>query len=334
MRCSGRWMPGVSMNTIWPPVAVAHADDAGARRLRLVRDDRDLLADEPVQQRRLAGVRPADERDEAGLHDGRPSLWPPAPGARRTGVAAARAASTPARGARAGARRRAPPRRGRRSSSTSPDRRHAAEARQEVAADGLEALALRSRRRAARRASRCRPCPDTTNRPWPSSTIGSVSTSYSSRISPTISSSRSSRVTRPAVPPYSSTTMAICHCWRWNSRSRSDTRLVSGTTYAGRTSVETGRSGRLGLGQPHQVLDEHEPERCCRASRRRPGCASTPARGRTPAAPPSVASARIATMSGRGVITSRTSVSPKSTIDWSSCRSSRSMRPSCSPASR
>ena len=39
-------------------------------------------------------------------------------------------------------------------------------------------------------------------------------------------------------------------------------------------------------------------------------------------------------MSGRGVMTSRTSVSPKSTIDSSSRRSSRSMRPSCSPASR
>jgi hypothetical protein len=46
--------------------------------------------------------------------------------------------------------------------------------------------------------------------PSPSSTTGSVSTSYSSRISPTISSSRSSSVTRPAVPPYSSTTIASC----------------------------------------------------------------------------------------------------------------------------
>ena len=48
----------------------------------------------------------------------------------------------------------------------------------------------------------------------------------------------------------------------------------------------------------------------------------------------SVASARTATMSGRGVMTSRTSVSPKSTIDSISRRSSRSIRPSCSPASR
>ena len=45
----------------------------------------------------------------------------------------------------------------------------------------------------------------------------------------------------------------------------------------------------------------------------------------------SVASARIATMSGRGVITSRTSVSPKSTIDCSSRRSSPSIRPGPRP---
>jgi hypothetical protein len=45
--------------------------------------------------------------------------------------------------------------------------------------------------------------------PFPSSTTGSASTSYSSRISPTISSRRSSSVTSPAVPPYSSTTMAL-----------------------------------------------------------------------------------------------------------------------------
>ena len=38
----------------------------GARRLHLVGDDRDLRADQPVDQRRLAGVRRADQRDEAG----------------------------------------------------------------------------------------------------------------------------------------------------------------------------------------------------------------------------------------------------------------------------
>ena len=35
-------------------------------------------------------------------------------------------------------------------------------------------------------------------------------------------------VTRPAVPPYSSTTIAICTCWRWNSFSSSGTRLRLG----------------------------------------------------------------------------------------------------------
>ena len=38
----------------------------GARRLHLVGDDRDLRADQLVDQRRLAGVRRADQRDEAG----------------------------------------------------------------------------------------------------------------------------------------------------------------------------------------------------------------------------------------------------------------------------
>ena len=42
---------------------VFDAEDAGPRRLRLVRDDGHLAADQRVQQRRLAGVGPADERD-------------------------------------------------------------------------------------------------------------------------------------------------------------------------------------------------------------------------------------------------------------------------------
>ena len=49
---------------------------------------------------------------------------------------------------------------------------------------------------------------------------------------------------------------------------------------------------------------------------------------------PMVASSRIATMSGLGVMTSRTSVSPKSTMLCRSRRSSPSMRPSCSAVSR
>ena len=58
------------------------------------------------------------------------------------------------------------------------------------------------------------------------------STSYSSVISPTISSSRSSIVTRPAVPPYSSTTIAMWNFSVCISRSSSATRFDSGTKCA------------------------------------------------------------------------------------------------------
>ena len=36
-----------------------------ARRLRLARGDADLLADQMIQQRRLTGIRAADDRDTA-----------------------------------------------------------------------------------------------------------------------------------------------------------------------------------------------------------------------------------------------------------------------------
>ena len=42
-----------------------HAAHGRARRLGLTRDDRHLFADERVDQRRLAGVRRSDQRDEA-----------------------------------------------------------------------------------------------------------------------------------------------------------------------------------------------------------------------------------------------------------------------------
>lgn len=53
--------------------------------------------------------------------------------------------------------------------------------------------------------------------------------SYSSLISPTISSRMSSMVTMPEVPPYSSTTIARCTFFCWNSSMRSLIRLFSGT---------------------------------------------------------------------------------------------------------
>src|SRR5262249_3302820 len=57
--------------------------------------------------------------------------------------------------------------------------------------------------------------------------------SYSSALSPTSSSSRSSSATSPAVPPYSSTTMAMCSFLAWNSCSSASARLDSGTKYGG-----------------------------------------------------------------------------------------------------
>ena len=62
----GRWTPGRSVSTsCHSPGRVRHAADRAARGLRLVGDDRHLLADERVDERRLADVRPAGERDEA-----------------------------------------------------------------------------------------------------------------------------------------------------------------------------------------------------------------------------------------------------------------------------
>ncbi len=54
-------------------------------------------------------------------------------------------------------------------------------------------------------------------------------TSCSSSIAPTSCSSRSSRVTRPATPPYSSSTIAIWIRRERNSSSNSRAFLVSGT---------------------------------------------------------------------------------------------------------
>ena len=45
--------------------AIQHAEHALSRRVRLVRDDAELLADQRVQQCRFAYVRPTDDRDEA-----------------------------------------------------------------------------------------------------------------------------------------------------------------------------------------------------------------------------------------------------------------------------
>jgi len=72
---------------------------------------------------------------------------------------------------------------------------------------------------------------------------GSSSVSNSSSISPTICSITSSKVTRPAVRPNSSTTMAMWLRVARNSRSSACRSLFSGTKSGGRTRVRRFSSG-------------------------------------------------------------------------------------------
>ena len=82
--------------------------------------------------------------------------------------------------------------------------------------------------------------------------------SCSSRISPTISSTRSSIVTSPATPPYSSITMAMRILSRCISRSRSLPSLVSGTKYtSGFIRSRTVLRVRFHVGNLQQVLGVH-----------------------------------------------------------------------------
>jgi len=87
--------------------------------------------------------------------------------------------------------------------------------------------------------------------PSPVSRMGSSAWSCSSQISPTISSSTSSTVTIPEVPPNSSTTMAIWTRSRCRSFSRSRMCRVSGTKsvlrdWASRVNQSGGQAGRGG----------------------------------------------------------------------------------------
>src|SRR5262245_9289071 len=45
---------------------ILDAEDARPCRLRLVGDDGELVADDPIEKRGLAGIRPAEKRDETG----------------------------------------------------------------------------------------------------------------------------------------------------------------------------------------------------------------------------------------------------------------------------
>ena len=67
----GRCTPGRSKSTAWPRSVVEDADDPVAGGLRSGRDDGHLLADQGVEQRALARVRPPDQCDRPRVRLGR-----------------------------------------------------------------------------------------------------------------------------------------------------------------------------------------------------------------------------------------------------------------------
>ena len=69
-RRRGAKMPGVSTKMSCAAPRMAMPSTRGARRLHLGRDDRHLAADEHVDQRRLAGIGRADDRDRAAAPRG------------------------------------------------------------------------------------------------------------------------------------------------------------------------------------------------------------------------------------------------------------------------
>ena len=74
-RFSPRCSPGVSTKASLHARAIEHAEHAMARGLRARRHDGKLLADQRVEQRRLADVGPADERGETRAEcGGRPRV--------------------------------------------------------------------------------------------------------------------------------------------------------------------------------------------------------------------------------------------------------------------
>ena len=145
-------------------------------------------------------------------------------------------------------------------------------------------------------------------------------------ISPTISSRSSSIVTRPAVPPYSSTAIAMWTRWDCRSRSRSSTSFESGTN------VRRSHAGSIAPWRPSPVL-EHPPhdvlevEHAARHRRVLPDHRYTrvPRAQRTATSPGAASCAARSTISVRGTITWRTMVSPSSNTECSMAASSSSI---------
>ena len=109
-----------------------------------------------------------------------------------------------------------------------PRLRHAAELVEDESAHRRHVLRLEGMADAPRRARRASPSPTPRSARPSSLRIGRSSSSFSSRMSPTISSRMSSMVTSPAVPPYSSTTIARWLCDDLKSRSCDSDRLPLG----------------------------------------------------------------------------------------------------------
>ena len=131
----------------------------------------------------------------------------------------------------------------------------------QVAGDRLGLVARKVECRTAPRGRRAGSCPRAgyvalAGRPR----IPARSSSYSSWIGPSSSSMTSSIVARPAVPPCSSTTIAMWVCRRRISRKRSSARLNSGT--------------RKGGSQVASELEASSPRR--RSGRRDPSRAGSP----------------------------------------------------------
>ena len=294
--------PGVSKSTICAAGAVDHGQDAVARGLGLVGDDRDLLADQPVDERGLAHVGPADHGDEAGAEGRRwlahagltPAHHRLAPEAHAVDALAARRPHLDREAPVVGALARP---------------RDAAEDGGHQAAHGVHVLAVRQRglQRLLQPVDVTRPATSTRRPPPPR--WARASTSYSSLISPTSSSTMSSTVTSPAVPPYSSMTTA--KVMRPRLQLLQQLRDLLGLRHQeGRAHQRLQRARSAAL-----VLDAGRARRprprCRRGSRRRRARGCTWSRASAGAGRPRVAVAGMATMSGRGVITSRTSVSAK-----------------------
>ena len=142
----------------------------------------------------------------------------------------------------------------------------------------------------------------------------------------------SSRLTSPAVPPYSSTTIAKCDFDDCISRISSTTRLDSGTNTASRANPRISVSFGLRNCAANRSFERTSPMTSSTVSpttgRRVKPVSTTTARASL-----TVKCASRVTMSGRGTITSRTMVSPSSIMDPMRCASSSSIRLASAAAS-